>query len=107
MWVIHHCTWMSDPDFNKFLTGIIFSFLFSEHFSFLLVSFTLLSPYLSKPLTVTGLGPSWAIPAQTSAEAGEEKLNGVKHTKVGSIPSATSSRIEKKIGSEGYGQDTM
>lgn len=54
-----------------------------------------------------GLGPSQAIPAQTSSEAVEEKLKGVKHTKMGSIPSATSSRIEKKMGSEGYGQDTM
>lgn len=57
MWVVHRCTWLSDPDFNTFLTVIIFSFLFSEHFSFLLVSFTLVSSYLSKPLHSYGSWP--------------------------------------------------
>lgn len=54
-----------------------------------MVSFTLVSLYLSKPLT------------QTPVEEVGEKLNGVEHTKVGSIPSATSRRIKKKDGIRG------
>lgn len=52
-----------------------------------------------------GLGHSWATPNQTSAEAVWENLKGVEDSKVDSVSSATSCRIEKKKGSEGYRKD--
>lgn len=41
-----------------------------------------------------GLGHSWATPTQTSAGTFLENLKGVEDTKVGSVSSATSCRIE-------------
>lgn len=73
--IFHHFTWISGPDFNNFLTVIIFSLVFSQHSSILLASFTIISLYLSKSLRVMVLITSWAIPAQDSMDAVLRKLN--------------------------------